>query len=51
MSTAVQSDRKRLGVRLLTPEGAVFDGQAYMVIAPSEISLSIVAYAIHRYMP
>ncbi len=35
MSTAVQSDRKRLGVRLLTPEGAVFDGQAYMVIAPS----------------
>lgn len=35
MSTAVQADRKRLGVRLLTPEGPVFDGQAYMVIAPS----------------
>ena len=35
MSTAVQTDRKRLGVRLLTPEGPVFDGQVYMVIAPS----------------
>lgn len=28
-------DRKRLGVRLLTPEGAVFDGVAAMVVAPS----------------
>lgn len=35
MSTAVHGDRKRLGVRLLTPEGSVFDGSAYMVIAPS----------------
>ncbi len=35
MSTAIHGDRKRLGVRLLTPEGPVFDGSAYMVIAPS----------------
>jgi F-type H+-transporting ATPase subunit epsilon len=35
MSTAVGADRKRMGVRLLTPEGPVFEGQAYMVIAPS----------------
>lgn len=35
MSTAVGQDRKRLGVRILTPEGAVFDDLAYMVIAPS----------------
>lgn len=35
MSTAVGAERKRLGVRLLTPEGPVFDGSAYMVIAPS----------------
>ena len=35
MSTAIQGDRKRLGVRLLTPEGPVFEGAAYMVIAPS----------------
>jgi F-type H+-transporting ATPase subunit epsilon len=35
MSTAVGADRKRLGVRLLTPEGPVFEGAAYMVIAPS----------------
>ena len=35
MSTAVGTDRRRLGVRLLTPEGAVFDDLAYMVIAPS----------------
>lgn len=35
MSTAVGQERKRLGVRLLTPEGAVFDDVAYMVIAPS----------------
>ena len=35
MSTGVGQERKRLGVRLLTPEGAVFDDVAYMVIAPS----------------
>lgn len=35
MSTGLQADRKRLGVRLLTPEGPVFEGTAYMVIAPS----------------
>jgi F-type H+-transporting ATPase subunit epsilon len=35
MSTATGSDRKRLGVRLLTPEGAVYDGAATMVVAPS----------------
>ena len=35
MSTAVGQERKRLGVRLLTPEGALFDDEAYMVIAPS----------------
>ncbi|HTI33019.1 MAG TPA: ATP synthase F1 subunit epsilon [Miltoncostaea sp.] len=35
MSTAVGQDRKRIGVRLLTPEGAVYDDLAYMVIAPS----------------
>ena len=35
MSTGVGQDRKRLGVRLLTPEGPVFDDLAYMVIAPS----------------
>ena len=35
MSTGIQADRKRLGVRLLTPEGPVFAGAAYMVIAPS----------------
>ena len=35
MSTGVGQDRKRLGVRLLTPEGPVFDDVAYMVIAPS----------------
>jgi F-type H+-transporting ATPase subunit epsilon len=35
MSTAVHTARKRLGVRLLTPEGPVFEGSAYMVIAPS----------------
>jgi F-type H+-transporting ATPase subunit epsilon len=35
VSTAVGQERKRLGVRLLTPEGAVFDGTAYMVIATS----------------
>jgi len=35
VSTAVGQERKRLGVRLLTPEGALFDDLAYMVIAPS----------------
>lgn len=35
MSTQVGTERKRLGVRVLTPEGAVFDDVAYMVIAPS----------------
>jgi F-type H+-transporting ATPase subunit epsilon len=35
MSTGVQTERKRLGVRLLTPEGPIYDGFAYMVIAPS----------------
>ena len=35
MSTQVGQERKRLGVRVLTPEGPVFDDLAYMVIAPS----------------
>jgi F-type H+-transporting ATPase subunit epsilon len=35
VSTAVGQERKRLGVRLLTPEGPLFDDVAYMVIAPS----------------
>jgi F-type H+-transporting ATPase subunit epsilon len=35
VSTAVGQERKRLGVRLLTPEGPLFDDLAYMVIAPS----------------
>lgn len=35
MSTAVGQERKRLGVRLLTPEGPLFEDEAYMVIAPS----------------
>jgi len=35
VSTAIGTERKRLGVRLLTPEGTVFDDLAYMVIAPS----------------
>jgi F-type H+-transporting ATPase subunit epsilon len=35
VSTGVGQERKRLGVRILTPEGAVFDDVAYMVIAPS----------------
>jgi F-type H+-transporting ATPase subunit epsilon len=34
-TTAVGQERRRLGVRLLTPEGAVFDDLAYMVIASS----------------
>ena len=35
MSTQIGQERKRLGVRVLTPEGAVFDDLAFMVIAPS----------------
>ena len=35
VSTQVGQERKRLAVRLLTPEGAVYDDVAYMVIAPS----------------
>ena len=35
MSTAVGTERRRLAVRLLTPEGPVYDDVAYMVIAPS----------------
>ena len=35
MSSAIGQERKRLGVRVLTPEGPVFDDLAYMVIAPS----------------
>ncbi len=35
VSTGIGTERRRLGVRLLTPEGAVFDDLAYMVIAPS----------------
>jgi F-type H+-transporting ATPase subunit epsilon len=35
-TTDLQSaERKRLGVRLLTPEGAAYEGAATMVIAPS----------------
>ncbi len=35
MSTAAGTERRTLGVRLLTPEGPVFDGVAQMVIIPS----------------
>lgn len=35
MSTAVSQERHRLAVQLLTPEGAVFDDVAYLVVAPS----------------
>jgi F-type H+-transporting ATPase subunit epsilon len=35
VSTQIGQERKRLGLRILTPEGAVFDDLAYMVIAPS----------------
>lgn len=35
MSTAVSSEKKRLAVQILTPEGPVHDGVAAMVIAPS----------------
>ena len=34
-TTAHGQDRKRLGVRILTPEGAVYDDQVAMVVAPS----------------
>jgi F-type H+-transporting ATPase subunit epsilon len=35
VSTGIGQERKRLSLRVLTPEGAVFDDLAYMVIAPS----------------
>jgi F-type H+-transporting ATPase subunit epsilon len=35
VSTGVSTERKRLGIRLLTPEGTVFQGQAGMVVVPS----------------
>lgn len=36
MGTALSTEeRKRLGVRILTPEGTVFDGVASIVVAPS----------------
>lgn len=36
MSTSAPgADRKRLAVRVLTPEGPVFEGEAAMVVAPS----------------
>jgi F-type H+-transporting ATPase subunit epsilon len=36
VSTSIPGqERKRLGVRLLTPEGAVYDDQVAMVVAPS----------------
>ena len=35
MSTAVGAERKRIGVKLLTPEGTVYDGLAHVVVAPS----------------
>jgi F-type H+-transporting ATPase subunit epsilon len=35
MSTEVGAERKRLGVRVLTPEGSVFRGNAAMVVAAS----------------
>lgn len=34
MSTQI-ADRKRLAIRVLTPEGTVFSGQAAMIVAPS----------------
>lgn len=49
MSTsAPQTERRMLSIRLLTPEGAAFEGEAYMVVAPSvqgEIGL------LPRHMP
>jgi len=35
VTTEIGADRKRLGVRILTPEGSVYQGNATMVIAPS----------------
>ena len=35
MSTAVGQERHHLALQLLTPEGPVFDQDAYMVVAPS----------------
>jgi F-type H+-transporting ATPase subunit epsilon len=35
VSTAAGTERRTLGVRLLTPEGPLFDGVAQMVIVPS----------------
>ncbi len=35
MSTELGADRKRIGVRVLTPEGPVFEGPAVMVVAAS----------------
>lgn len=35
MSTAATGERKRMRVRVLTPEGSVFDDEAVMVVAPS----------------
>jgi F-type H+-transporting ATPase subunit epsilon len=36
MSTSAPgAEKKRLGVRVLTPEGPIFEGEATMVVAPS----------------
>ncbi len=35
MSTAIGEGQRQLAVRVLTPEGAVFEGRVRMVIAPS----------------
>jgi F-type H+-transporting ATPase subunit epsilon len=35
VSTAATGERKRMRVRVLTPEGPVYDGDAVMVVAPS----------------
>ena len=35
MGTLATAERKRLGLRILTPEGTVFDGVATIVVAPS----------------
>jgi F-type H+-transporting ATPase subunit epsilon len=35
VSTEIGAERKRLGVRVLTPEGPVYEGSAVMVVAPS----------------
>ena len=52
--TVPGQERKRLGVRLLTPEGAVFDDLAYMVIAPSVDGRGrhpAAPHAVHRLPP